>query len=376
MSCIEDITISLSQFLESNRLEILALSEKKSLELAALRPSSGELKKGIPIFFERLVSVLSKNINAIDLDDEKQILYEAGFHGVELLRLGYTLSHVVHSYGAMCQAITEHASVTKAQVSAQEFHHLNRCLDIAIAGAVTEFASHRSQESKGRDLQHFGSLAHELRNALSRATIAFEMIMSGQVGTEGSTARVLKYSLVDMRRLIDRSMAEIRLRTASPLVIERVLIAELISQLVITAHIEAKQKNQTLVILCEADLEVESDSHLMFAALGNLVQNALKYSKPKGEIRITSRSQGDQALITVEDACSGIAPDKMVAMFEPFVRQSSDKTGLGMGLTIARDAIQKCGGTITVQNKNSGCEFTISLRKASPITTGGAPTFQ
>lgn len=82
--------------------------------------------------------------------DEIEVTREAAVHGTELLRLGYTLSHVVHAYGAMCQSITELAIQKRAPITNSEFHDLNRYLDIAMAGAVTGFQFHRNEQETRR----------------------------------------------------------------------------------------------------------------------------------------------------------------------------------------------------------------------------------
>ncbi len=192
----------LHDFLLKNRTEILSMTEKKSLALAGDRPSSDQLRKGLPIFYEQLMDVLQLEksaTNAIEMDldgmaeaardsdepamaraagrpDEVEVAKSAGAHGTELLRLGYTLSHVVHAYGAMCQSITEAATSKNVAISTSEFHDLNRCLDIAIAGAVVGYQSNHNIRESSREFQHLGFLAHELRNALTGANVAFQMI--------------------------------------------------------------------------------------------------------------------------------------------------------------------------------------------------------
>ncbi len=115
-----------------NQFLFLAASEKKTLDLAGVRPNSDQLKKGLPIFYKQLLSALKLVVNKLKVDSledkpamakpatqddevgiveacthpvEAGVATEAGMHGAELLRLGYTLSHVVHAYGSMCQAI-------------------------------------------------------------------------------------------------------------------------------------------------------------------------------------------------------------------------------------------------------------------------------
>jgi len=357
----------LYNFLKNNRALIIADTEKRTILLAALRPTSEQLEKGLPIFFDQLIEVLKKEQSKVGAQDEQEILVSAGSHGKELLRLGYTLSHVVHSYGAMCQAITGIASDTKAPVTALEFHNLNRCLDIAIAGAVTEFESIRHLENKNREVVHLGSIAHELRNALNRARISFQMLAKGIVGLGGSTSKVLAHSLDELDHLINRSLSEVRLRAGSDMNVEYFSIIEIISQLVVTAEIEAEHKAQTLSVQIDPDIGVKADRHLFLSALGNLIQNALKFTKSGGNISIIGKAEGDQVVIEVRDQCGGIPENKIGSLFRPFVQQDKDRSGLGLGLTISKEAIEKCKGTISVQNREDGCVFIVRLPAASNV---------
>jgi signal transduction histidine kinase len=356
--------MSLHQFLIDHRQQILSESESRTIALialAALRPSSEHLRSGLPIFLDQLIAVLAKEIPVIGAPEELQIMESAGSHGKELLRLGYTLTHVVHSYGAMCQAITEIASKTKAAVTALEFHHLNRCLDIAIAGAVTEFETVSHLASKNLEAIHLGTIAHELRNALNRSRISFEMLSKGMVGLGGSTSRVLERSLEEMDMLINRSLSEVRLRSESVINEEYFTIIQVISQILVTAEIEAARRQQVLAIDIDPKIGVKTDRHLFSAAIGNLVQNAMKFSKVKGVIEISAQARGTVAVIEVQDQCGGISEEKMAQLFKPFVMQHNDTSGLGLGLIISKEAIEKCKGTLTVRNEKSGCVFTIEL---------------
>jgi signal transduction histidine kinase len=361
--------MTLYEFLQKNRALIIAASEKKSIDLAALRPNSKELQNGLPIFFDQLTEVLSKRQADVCNADEIEISDSASLHGKELMRLGYTLSHVVHSYGAMCQAITEIASQTKAPITADEFHNLNRCLDIAIAGAVTEFETLHHADNKSKEVLHLGAIAHELRNALNRAQISYHMLVKGTVGVGGSTSKVLGRSLDDLERLISRSLSEVRLRADSDLDVEYFAVYEAINQLMVTAEIEAELKSQKLIVEVDEQIGVKTDLHLVLSALGNLIQNALKYTKQGGHIHITGKKEDAWIVIEVRDQCGGIPPGKIEDLFRPFEQQSKDKTGLGLGLVISKKAIEKCGGTLRVHNTEDGCVFTAKL----PFAEAPAP---
>jgi signal transduction histidine kinase len=352
----------LYNFLESYRKEILVLTEQKTLKLAGSLPSSEELKKGLPIFLENLIFYLkSPNMHT---PCEKQIVAGAAHHGKELLRLNYTLSHVIHAYGAMCQAVTELADLKRVEISAHDFNEFNMCLDIAIAAAASEFQFNSALASEERELQHIGSLVHELRNALSSATIAHEMIRQGIVANSGSTSRVLGENLSRMRHLIDRSLSEVRMRAEPLLCIEKFKLNLLIDQILLTASSEAQVKKQILRNEILSDVELETDRHLLLSAIANLVQNALKYSKVGGSIILRSSLIGANVTIEIEDECGGLQPNVQKKMFKPFVSAGFDQSGMGLGLAIVQKAITLLQGKISVRNIEShGCAILIEIPK-------------
>jgi hypothetical protein len=120
------------------------------------------------LFLDQLVEALrSGGANNLAID------MSAGQHGHDLLLKGFTVSQVVHDYGDVCQTITELAVETNAPMSTTDFHTLNRCLDNAIAGAVTmymrESQQSRFEEAAERSDERVGFLVHELRNLVNTA---------------------------------------------------------------------------------------------------------------------------------------------------------------------------------------------------------------
>jgi signal transduction histidine kinase len=347
----------------------LELTEQKTRILAGTHSASAQLNLGLPLFYEQLISVLEKKLSSMPPAD---MLKTAASHGKEFLSLGYSLSHVVHAYGAMCQAITELAIDKQAQITAVEFNILNGCLDVAIASAVSEYQFRSNEKTDDREIKHLGFLAHELRNALSSATVAHEMIKAGLVGTGGSTANVLEANLSRMRHLIDRSLSEVRMRADADVFVEKFSLSELIDQIVVTAQIDAKKKNQSILPEGDWKIEIEADRQFILSAIANLVQNAIKYTKSGGKILIKTSSIGNKVLVEVGDQCGGIDTEKISAFFEPYVQGNIDKSGLGLGLAIAQRAILLSHGTITVKNNPGfGCTFIIEIPKkivAGPST--------
>jgi signal transduction histidine kinase len=356
----------LHQFLEQNRKEILDLTEEKTKARTGSRPESDQLRLGLPLFLEYLIRVLQKSPTSVP--SKQDMLQIAANHGKECLRLGYTLSHVVHAYGAMCQATTQLASLKNISITPAEFNTLNSCLDIAIASAVSEFQFRSNEDSKKREILTLGFLAHELRNALSSATIAHEMIKVGLVGAGGSTATVLEANLTRMRDLIDRSLSEVRMRSDADPLVEKFRLSDLFDQIVTTAQIDANLKKQTLIIEVDWKIEIEADRQLILSATSNLIQNAIKYTPDKGKIWLRGKSIDEKIFIEVQDECGGIETSKITSLFDPYIQTNADRSGLGLGLTITQRAIHISQGKISVQNHAKvGCTFTIEIPKILTI---------
>lgn len=376
----------LYKFLVKNEPEILAMTEAKSLALAGARPSSPLLKQGLPIFFKQLLGVLFNHSgrvgSVVDNDgmaraaaendepamamaagrpDDAAVARSAGLHGTELLRLGYSLSHVVHAYGAMCQAITELATKKNIIITSSEFRDFNLCLDVAIAGAVTTYQSIRNSQESHREIEHLGFLAHELRNALGTVKVSAELIKAGAVGFNGSTGLIFENGLKRLGELIDRSLTEVRLRVDPSVHNQSVNLIHIIDQLVEIAVIDARAKNQLLDIQVDATLVAQADEQLVYSAVSNLIQNAIKFTRDGGVIKIRGFLDLNNIVIEVEDECGGL-PDRASDLFKPFEQQHKDRKGLGLGLTIAQKAIHLNNGTIGVTNlPGKGCIFKITL---------------
>ena len=360
----------LHEFLLKNREQVLKATEEKAIQLAGSLRSSSELKEGLPIFYRQLLTILKlgglENKMAVDArgmakaatendepamaqasgrPDEVGLAQAAGLNGKELLRLGYTLSHVVHAYGAMCQAITELATEREEKISPKEFHDLNRCLDIAIAGAVTEYQASEDTIKNAKEMEHLGFLAHELRNTLSSVNISLQMIRKGKVGFEGSTGKVLDRGLKRFEELIDRSLTEVRLRVDPKINSQSALLSQVVDQIVLTAQVDASARNQILDIQIDPALKVVADLQLLHSAIANLIQNAIKYTRKGGKIQVRGSLVNHQIVIEVEDECGGLAANS-IDLFKPYVQQNNDRKGVGLGLTIAQRAIELNQGSI------------------------------
>jgi len=201
----------LHEFLTLYRDEIIARTRVKVALRNAPRPTAAELEHGVPLFLAQLTDTLRHEQETPERPTSGEMAQSALRHGGELRQAGFTVAQVVHDYGDVCQAVTELAIERRISISADEFRTLNRCLDEAIAQAVTEHSRLRELSVSDRGTERLGFFAHELRNLLANAMMAFEVLKSGKVGVGGSTGMLLGRNLVGLRDLIDRSLVAVRL---------------------------------------------------------------------------------------------------------------------------------------------------------------------
>jgi signal transduction histidine kinase len=353
----------LHEFICENRDEIIARCRTKVAKRSFPPPTAAEIEHGVPVFLDQVVRALRPGSVS-----SPEINYSAVRHGHELLVKGFSVSEVVHDYGDVCQSITELAGEVNAPISTDDFRTLNRCLDDAIAMAVTEYGRQGNQSALDKDkevargTERLGFLAHELRNLLNTALLAFEVVKTGDVGVKGSTGNVLNRSLLAMRALITRSLAEVRLAKDVQHK-ERLKIAQFVNELVPSARIEAQSRNVTLTVLpMDSKAEIEADRQVLAAVVTNLLQNAFKFTHPASTVILRVGASTDRVLIEVEDECGGLSGGNTSELFRPFEQRSADRTGLGLGLAFGRWGAEANGGRLYARNlPGKGCIFTIDL---------------
>ncbi len=116
-------------------------------------------------------------------------------------------------------------------------------------------------------------------------------------------------------------------------------------------------------------LAVDADRDLLFSALGNLLQNAFKFTRPGTQVTLNVRATDQRILLEIEDCGPGLSPEQAEQMFLPWTQAGEDRSGLGLGLSIAKRGVEANAGTLRVSNKpdGSGALFTIDLpRHAVP----------
>jgi signal transduction histidine kinase len=218
------------------------------------------------------------------------------------MALGFTVSQVVHDYGDICQAITELAIEQHVPITTDEFKTLNGCLDTAIAEAVTEHARITANARSHDELERSGHMAHEARDLLNTAFLAYQALRQGTVAINGSTGAVLGRSLMGLRDLIDSTLLDIRV-AANQQRRERVPVTPFLNDIAVAGRLHAESRGLQLAVEPgDSAWAVTADPEVLASAVTNLLNNAFKFTPVGGRVVLRARTQDDERLlIDVED---------------------------------------------------------------------------
>lgn len=366
-------------FLANNREELIERCRAKVAQRPLRSATSQQLQNGVPLFLDQLIQTLRTEQTSKPMDSRRisgpsgggasisEIGQAAALHGRELMALGFSVDQVVHDYGDLCQAVTDLAYERDAPFQIDEFRTLNRCLDNAIADAVTEFSYQRDFAVADRQAnemhEQLGFFAHELRNLLQTATLAFTAAKTGDLSLYGATGTVLGRSLDGLRDLIAQSLDEVRTASGGSAQFRTFPAADFIAEVKLAADLAAQARGCVLTVSAvDPRLAVRGDRDQLYSALANLLQNAFKFTRPHSEVTLDTYAVSDRILIDVKDHCGDLPSGNAERMFLPFTQNGEDRTGLGLGLSIARRSVEANNGTLSVRDvPGTGCVFTISL---------------
>jgi signal transduction histidine kinase len=362
----------LAELIQERRAEILGTCEEKLRANMPERPRD-ELMHLIPAFLEELRLALLADKGKSDGSPLPGRSESAAKHGELRFARQYAPWDIAHDYGIVCDSLTEVAARFGRDLDVREVQILNRCVDSGIAEAIRQYWQRSSEATAQQEAEHFGGLAHELRNSLGTARLAVDAIHSGRVSSVGRTSDLLKSALARMDELLERSLAEVRDR-GKPQLRRARLRLEGILRMVAESTIR-RRDDVDIEVDVPSSIELEGDETLLVSAVTNLVQNAVKFTRPGTKVIVSGRERDGQAEVTVADQCGGLPVGQEQRLFEPFHQAGADRSGVGLGLPITRKAVEAHGGDLTVRNiPGHGCVFVVTLPKVSSVAP--PPAFQ
>jgi signal transduction histidine kinase len=196
--------------------------------------------------------------------------------------------------------------------------------------------------------QLLSDVSHELRTPITRAWLALEMM------PESDQKESIAGDLREMENLITEIMESERLRNGSiKASMKSTKVAELLEKLEKNYH---HRSSRFHIGPIAEDIYILVDNTLIMTVLGNLMENALKYSSPEDKpIEVNVIKRDDKILIKIEDHGTGIPPEKLPFVFEPFYRADESRSkktgGYGLGLHLSKRIMNIHNAEIQLENK-------------------------
>jgi signal transduction histidine kinase len=228
----------------------------------------------------------------------------------------------------------------------------------------------RSLERSRRELVAW--VSHDLRTPLAGIRAMVEALEDRVVTDPEAVARYyasLRLETDRLARLVDDLFELSRIEAGTlRLCRERVSLGDLASDAVASAMPAALAKGVRLDgRLCDTPV-VEGSTAELARILGNLLDNAIRWTPAGGEVRVDIGADSNCGFVSVADGCGGIPDDDLGHVFEPGFRGDPARTpaasGSGLGLAIARGLVEAQAGRIEVSNDNGGCRFTVRLPRS------------
>ena len=340
-------------------LRLWSASVRPQVDTRAL--TSGELRNHLPAFLDDLAVALAPGSMFDGTLKPAQ-------HGRQRLLVGFDVAAVVRDYGILGEAVLVIADSAPYSPTHREHRTLVHELSEAAQNAVTAYTTRRDTELGDATAKHIAFVAHQLRNPLSSARMSLSLLSSAAVGTQFGTKQVhaLQRSVALACDLVDNMLVAERLDHGVEVHTEALLLANVFEE--VRADIAPHAEVREVIVSCEGDdaLVFFADRRLLLSALENVAHNAVKFTKPGTRVVMRARRLESKMIFEVEDQCGGLPSARAGELFQPFVQRGTDRSGFGLGLAIAKQAVEAHGGSIRALDRpGSGCVFVIELPGAS-----------
>lgn len=245
-----------------------------------------------------------------------------------------------------------------------------------MARAFDEMVQRLEQMIQG-ERELLANVSHELRTPLARIRVALELAEEGDTSSAQRHLKSIGTDLVELEALIEDLLTTARLDIpasldkggAPTLYRDAVQVADLVQQA--AARFRERCPQCVLEVSVEGDVgQIEADGQLLQRVLDNLLSNARTHGSADSPIGLRALIQQGSARIEVTDQGTGIAPEDLPRVFEPFFRTERSRSrqtgGVGLGLTLCKRIVEAHGGTIEARSSGRGATFGIMLSLSDP----------
>jgi signal transduction histidine kinase len=352
--------VALCDILSARRTEILRCwtSSIRSLSEETAQATTTELVDHLPKILDELTSALRSPTEAGAVLDRNT----PGRHGVQRFRLGFDIQAVVHEYALLKRCIVEIIGQERVAVTLDEWRIMTDYIFDSIADAVEQYGHQRDAELLRQSNEHFAFLAHELRSPLASMQLALTSQQGKDLAQGSPLGSLLARGISRIDSLIHGALTmAVAGRSVEPQR-SHLSVANLVSDAISESMLAAADKNIMIEAQGDDSVKLDADERLLRSAITNLIGNAVKFTCKGSTVRVRFGAQNGNVMIEVEDHCGGLPLGAAEKMFKPFVQVGEDKSGLGLGLAIARQAVEAHDGTLDVRElPGQGCVMTIRM---------------
>lgn len=234
--------------------------------------------------------------------------------------------------------------------------------DIAQLAVIFDDMAEEIQALINRQQRLFHDVSHEIRSPLARINVALALADRDPVRVPQSLARIEK-EVAEIDRLVDDLLTYARFDARASLRFEDMALDEVVREVDDAVRFEAQDRNVTLQENVPEEVRFAHNRLLLSRAFENILRNALRHAPDGSVIDVTLTEDADGIRWICRDRGPGVAPKDLTDMFQPFSRGETQRsgTGFGLGLAIARRAVERHRGTIRAENADPGLCVTIFL---------------
>ena len=219
--------------------------------------------------------------------------------------------------------------------------------------------------------QFTANAAHELRTPLALMQVQLDLYNSAShPGNDADTLQTIKMVTEQndkLNRMVKTLLDMSELQTVGRN--DKIILDAIVEEVLADLEPLAVEKNIKLIGKCEDATMIGSDI-LIYRLVYNLVENAIKYNHPLGQVTVTAYQRNKHVYLSVEDTGSGIPKELRERVFEPFFRvdksRSRELGGVGLGLALVREIVRVHDGSICIKSgKTGGTIFEVTFAQHS-----------
>lgn len=267
------------------------------------------------------------------------------------------------------EIIIQHEKDKVLQLSGTILHDVDNN-KIGVLVVLNDITNLKHLDNLKRDL--VANVSHELKTPITAIKGFIELLQEGEIDKPKNARRffeIISNHTDRLNAIVEDLLTLSRLEQSGvlkDLKFDEHKIKPLLKSAAVDFEFKAKDKHIDIIIECDDDITANLNKTLIQQAVGNLIDNAIKYSNKKSKVRLHSFKENESLVIEVEDKGFGIAKEHIPRLFERFYRieksRSRDEGGTGLGLSIVKHVVQVHGGVVNVKSElNNGSIFTIKI---------------